>query len=485
MRSLAAVALGLTLSVSPLCAQRAGTIDFGAHGRYSILDDDIGAENGAGVGGRVGLFILRNIALEFEFDRFAARAPGQDLKLQPAYLRLAYHKPMGESWAGIVGAAWLRDRSQPLSGGEFTDNGYSLNAGLQRKLGGALSLRADAIGDVVMSPYMETPAADYKTGNIHVNLGLNWRIGGGPGDADRDGVRDNVDACANTLRGETVDARGCVPPKDADGDGVVDPSDRCANTPAGTQVDANGCPRDADGDGVTDANDRCANTPAGTRVNATGCPLDTDGDGITDNADRCAGTPTGTRVDSNGCPVPVDSDGDGVLDTADACANTPRGTPVDGTGCPLPKDADDDSITDDKDACPGTAPGVRVDARGCAIIFEEGRKNVVLEGVTFASGKAELTAGSMTTLDRVAESLVNVKDVNVEVAGYTDNTGTRAVNIRLSASRAAAVRDYLVKKGVDAARITARGYGPEAPIAPNTTAAGRAQNRRVELKRTN
>ena len=485
MRSFAAATLGLMLSVSSVCAQRAGTFDFGLHGRYSFLDDDIPAEDGAAFGGRLGMFVLRNIALEVEYDRFTARAPGNDMSLQPLYVRLAYHLPIGETWAGIVGAAWLRDRTSPLSGGTFSDNGFSLNASLQRRLGSRLALRGDLIGDVVMSPYMETPALDFKTGNIHVNLGLNLRFGGGPGDDDHDGVLDNIDACPGTAMGETVDARGCVPPKDADRDGVLDLVDRCANTPAGTRVDATGCPLDTDGDGVVDATDRCAGTPAGTRVDARGCPLDSDADGVIDTADRCANTPAGTRVDSTGCPVPVDTDGDGVLDNSDACANTPRGTPVDGRGCPLPTDQDDDSITDDKDACPGTAPGVRVDARGCPIIFEEGRTNVVLEGVTFASGRAELTPSAMQTLDRVALSLVNAKDVNVEVAGYTDNTGSRALNVRLSGARAASVRTYLISKGVAESRITSRGYGPEAPIAPNTTAAGRAQNRRVELKRTN
>jgi OOP family OmpA-OmpF porin len=181
----------------------------------------------------------------------------------------------------------------------------------------------------------------------------------------------------------------------------------------------------------------------------------------------------------------VDTDGDGVLDSADNCANTPAGTRVDGRGCPLPTDSDSDGVMDPADACPGTAAGVRVDARGCAIVFEEGRTNIVLEGVTFASGSTTLSAGAKVVLDRVALQLVNAPNVNVEVQGHTDNTGSPATNTRLSGLRAEAVRAYLIEKGVAAARLTSRGYGPEQPIAPNTTPSGRAQNRRVELKRTN
>jgi outer membrane protein OmpA-like peptidoglycan-associated protein len=74
-------------------------------------------------------------------------------------------------------------------------------------------------------------------------------------------------------------------------------------------------------------------------------------------------------------------------------------------------------------------------------------------------------------------------DVRIEVAGHTDNTGSAAINQRLSQARAAAVRAYLARKGVAPVRMVARGYGPNDPVAPNTTAEGRARNRRVELRR--
>lgn len=212
-------------------------------------------------------------------------------------------------------------------------------------------------------------------------------------------------------------------------------------------------------------------------------PADADGDGVADTADRCPGTPAGARVDASGCPVPQDSDRDGVTDDADRCANTPAGTLVDASGCPVPQDADGDGVMNDVDRCPNSSPGARVDASGCAIVFEAEQRVLVLEGVNFALNKAVLTDTSRIILDRVAASLRDLPEVRVEVAGHTDSTGSRALNERLSQARAEAVRDYLIEKGVAADRLQARGYGPNEPVADNRTPEGRAQNRRVELKR--
>jgi len=108
---------------------------------------------------------------------------------------------------------------------------------------------------------------------------------------------------------------------------------------------------------------------------------------------------------------------------------------------------------------------------------------VILEGINFEHDKAVLLASSMDILDRVAASLVEHPEVKVEVGGHCDADGSDAYNRRLSDRRAKAVRDYLVKKGVPATRMTAKGYGESQPIADNNTAEGKAKNRRVELKR--
>jgi outer membrane protein OmpA-like peptidoglycan-associated protein len=212
---------------------------------------------------------------------------------------------------------------------------------------------------------------------------------------------------------------------------------------------------------------------------------DRDADGVPDKIDECKDTPAGDKVDAKGCSLPKDADGDGVLDDVDQCKDTPAGDKVDEKGCSLPKDKDGDGVTDDKDRCPSTPAGVKVDAEGCQVLFEQAKKPLILEGVNFATGKAELTPESQAILDGVAESLVAHEEIKVQVGGHTDNTGSAAVNKRLSAARAESVRQYLISKGVAADRLTARGFGPSKPIASNKTAEGRSQNRRVELTRAN
>jgi OOP family OmpA-OmpF porin len=91
---------------------------------------------------------------------------------------------------------------------------------------------------------------------------------------------------------------------------------------------------------------------------------------------------------------------------------------------------------------------------------------------------------SQVILDKVAKSLIDNPGVNVEVGGHTDSRGARATNLRLSQARAFTVREYLISKGVSAAQITAKGYGPDQPVASNATATGRAANRRVALTKT-
>src|SRR5437762_2838661 len=280
-----------------------------------------------------------------------------------------------------------------------------------------------------------------------------------------------------------------------EGRGVYAPSTRSAfgPTPAGVQVDPKGCPVDSDGDGVPDGVDQCPNTPAGATVDAVGCPADADKDGVPDGIDQCPNTPIGALVDAKGCPM--DSDLDGVPDGLDKCPNTPAGTPVDTTGCPLPRqvsrDSDGDGVPDDRDKCPNTPAGSKVDATGCIILFQPeivpgapgapARPTLILRGVNFEWGRSALTRDSYAVLDQVAGSLVANPEIRIEIAGYTDNTGSAPLNVRLSQARAASVRAYLARKGVSPERMVAKGYGASGFIAPNTTAPGRAQNRRVEL----
>ncbi|MEJ2463144.1 MAG: OmpA family protein [Candidatus Thiodiazotropha sp.] len=199
---------------------------------------------------------------------------------------------------------------------------------------------------------------------------------------------------------------------------------------------------------------------------------DADGDGVLDSKDQCPGTPAGAKVDANGCEL--DSDGDGVVDSKDQCPGTPAGAKVDAKGCEL--DSDGDGVVDSKDQCPNTPAGATVDARGCAV-------GLVLQNVQFQTNSNVLTADSKAVLDKVADSIKARGDItSLTVIGHTDSMGAAEYNQSLSERRAKAVADYLASQGVDAGILSSKGMGESAPIADNGTAAGRAQNRRVELR---
>ena len=106
---------------------------------------------------------------------------------------------------------------------------------------------------------------------------------------------------------------------------------------------------------------------------------------------------------------------------------------------------------------------------------------VNLSDVLFDFNKYTLKPDAREKLAKVSGILLAYPDLKIQVEGYTDNVGTEAYNQKLSEQRAGAVRDYLVSQGVGANNVTSTGYGVASPVAPNTTAAGRAKNRRVQL----
>lgn len=202
---------------------------------------------------------------------------------------------------------------------------------------------------------------------------------------------------------------------------------------------------------------------------------DTDGDGVDDNEDRCPRTPAGVSVDATGCAL--DRDGDGVADHIDQCPGTVRGADVDEKGCEL--DSDNDGVVNRLDQCPNSAAGVQVDIQGCEI-----KEVIQLPGVNFESNSDRLLSGVESVLNNAAATLKKNPEIKVEVAGHTDSDGAADYNESLSTRRAETVRDYLIGEGVDANRMTARGYGESEPVADNATSAGKATNRRVELRIT-
>ncbi len=173
----------------------------------------------------------------------------------------------------------------------------------------------------------------------------------------------------------------------------------------------------------------------------------------------------------------TDTDNDGVSDADDTCPETIEGGKVNAQGCE--DDADSDGLVNRLDLCPETASGASIDNAGCSAE----QTTVVLEGISFQFGTAELTEDAQSVLDIAAIILQNNPEITMEVAGHTDSIGEKESNLRLSTLRAQSVATYLVSKGVSADQLQAKGYGAEEPIADNTSDEGRAQNRRVELRK--
>jgi cysteine-rich repeat protein len=221
--------------------------------------------------------------------------------------------------------------------------------------------------------------------------------------------------------------------------------------------------RDDDKDGIVAAYDQCPEQREDRNgyQDDDGCPdNDSDFDGVTDDVDQCLKVREDIDLfqDGDGCPEP-DNDNDNILDVDDDC----------------PKDKEILNGLDDSDGCPDD-PYASVDrARG---------EIVIAENVYFETGTAVLKPASTRILDSVATLLVAYPSISkIEIAGHTDARGNPDDNLSLSQQRSEAVRDYLVKKGIDAGRLDPKGYGSSAPIVPDATSeADHALNRRVEFR---
>jgi outer membrane protein OmpA-like peptidoglycan-associated protein len=228
--------------------------------------------------------------------------------------------------------------------------------------------------------------------------------------------------------------------KDSDNDGIPDNQDACPNQ-AGTKA-LNGCP-DRDGDGIADKDDACPDQ-AGTKA-LNGCP-DRDGDGIADKDDACPDQ-AGTKA-LKGCP---DRDGDGVADKDDACPDVPG--LASNKGC----------------------PEVKAEVKSC---LDEAAKNIYFE---FNSDK--LTgAATESALNSILGCLKNENNLKIDILGYTDKVGTDEYNQKLSEKRSAAVKNWLVKKGINASRLKAIGYGEsQAVVAETDTEDARQADRKTVI----
>ena len=227
-------------------------------------------------------------------------------------------------------------------------------------------------------------------------------------------------------------------------------------------------PLDTDTDGIIDSEDKC---PTVFGIAAfKGCP-DTDADGIEDSEDKCPSV-FGLAAFA-GC---ADTDGDGLQDSEDECPNEKGIIAL--KGCP---DTDGDGVADKNDKCvdrPGT-----MENAGCPEITKQvlNRLNFAAQAIQFEVGKDVIKIASYAQLNEVVKILNEYSDYQLIIDGHTDNTGTAEKNQILSEKRADAIKKYFTDKGIEQSRLVATGYGFEKPIVPNTNAANKAKNRRVEL----
>ena len=249
---------------------------------------------------------------------------------------------------------------------------------------------------------------------------------------------------------------------DSDRDGVKDDVDACVNTPGLPEL--NGCPDD-DGDGVRNSEDDCPDVPG--LVALAGCP-DMDGDTVADKYDSCPETPGIPALD--GCP---DADEDGVADNDDNCPD--EFGPVENNGCPW-SDRDDDGVFDKDDNCPDV-PGTATNA-GCPEYPIEGLDEL---SVKFGSDSFEIDPTFEEQLAEAFRIIEANSTAKIIIEGHADSTGNDQINLPLSELRASQVLDYLIQAGISPDRLSIVGYGSSQPLGDNNTSDGRAQNRRVDF----
>ncbi len=349
----------------------------------------------------------------------------------------------------VVGGGGMGVASRPSALGNDIDASFHWGPGLKFYVNRYLAIRLDLRHLVGARRVLDNGAASHFEAllGLSLTLGRKGKNGGSgkngsgsDGDPDGDGFYGEDDRCPEEAG---VYPEGC-PASDGDGDGVADDSDKCPKEPGPAP---SGCPaKDGDGDGVADDSDQCPDV-AGAKPD--GCPPDSDGDGVADPEDECidvAGDPP------DGCPP--DADEDRIPDATDECVRKPE----------------TNNGYEDEDGCPDEVPEKLTGVTG------------VMPGITFETNSAKITRDSRPTLDETVKVLKANPKYDVTIVGHTDDTGPREYNVQLSQKRADAVGDYLVKNGISRERVHTRGKGPDDPVADNSTAEGRAKNRRIEFK---
>lgn len=418
---------------------------------------------------------------------------GEDFLSVHPELLLELRLPLGMRVTANVGVRVREDQNDADSNLTFQDE-LTLGLGFAAPIWQDGSTHLDAHAQLLASTALRdamsqtsTPAELLVGAKLHHESGVSTGLLAGPG----------LTTGLGTPQVRVVAYVGYQPPAeqpvagpgDRDGDGLLDTEDDCPDDPEDPDqfADEDGCPDpDNDEDGVLDVDDQCPLEPedADGDRDEDGCPdPDRDGDGLADDVDQCPDDPEDMDEfeDDDGCPDP-DNDGDGVLDLQDRCAMEPG--PAGNGGCPDP-DRDGDTVVDRLDNCPDEhGPPVN---QGCAeeqqVRIQDGRLEI-LDVVHFRTNRDVIQRRSYGLLDNVGQVLNSHPEIErIRVEGHTDSRGRRRHNVTLSQRRAEAVVAYLTEHAdVDAARLEARGFGPDQPVVPNAASReDHARNRRVEF----
>ncbi len=479
---------------------------FGLQINGLIPDDDFGYNNGIRLGYLARGFLRFDASqnLEVELGGGYGKYSGLDFKsdeyntdLIPIDLRFVLSPFKTESWNPFFyfgfGALHYSVQNLPLAYQfqtppvEVKKDGWTgvIPAGIGAQFALSQTVLMEISGGISYSltenlnyyKVNETPNDAYFT----LGVGLTFQSDRGTSDDDKDGL---------TLDEE--EKLGTDPKKaDSDGDGLTD----------GEEVNkykTNPLNNDSDGDGLKDNDEMYTyktNPLAG----------DSDNDGLLDGEEIniYKTNPNDADSDHDGLkdgdeiknyktdPLKADTDKDGLKDgdEVETYSTNPIVSDTDGDGLrdgdevvkyksdPTKKDTDGGTIDDGVEVNRGTDPNNSNDD-----IVKIGVP-IVLEGITFESGKYEITPESESVLQKALKTMTTYPDIDVEIAGYTDNIGSASRNLTLSQNRAAAVKNWLVTHGVSETRIISKGYGSENPIVPNDSPENRRKNRRIEFKR--
>jgi outer membrane protein OmpA-like peptidoglycan-associated protein len=347
----------------------------------------------------------------------------------------------------IGGAYTTTDNLNYYINGKAKDAYLSAGLGLMYRLGPVFpSKDVDSDGDGL---------SDWDEVNVYHTDPFNW-------DTDGDSLSD----------GDEVLKYHTDPLKvDTDGDGLSDYDEVMKYHTDPLKVDT-------DGDGLSDYDEVM-------KYHTDPLKVDTDGDGLSDYDEVMVyhTDPLNPDTDGDGLsdgdevlkyhtdPLKWDTDGDGLSDGEEVLKYHTN---------PLKADTDGGGVPDGVEVKRGSNPLDPTDDFPWPKPIQV-KKTIALEPIEFNSGKYNILPKFNESLMRTVKILNDNPEVNVEIQGHTDNMGSNALNMKLSLSRANAIKAWLVKKGINVKRFTIKGFGFEKPVGDNKTAEGRQRNRRVDF----